>query len=46
MKSPKYPARKHVEAPRRASKIGPDQDVPVRDHRLMLVLTPMGLAKV
>jgi hypothetical protein len=38
--------RQQVEALRRAAEIGPPQDVPVRDHRLTLVLPPMGLAVV
>ena len=46
MGSPKYPTRQQVRALRSASQIGPAQDVPVRDHRLTLVLPPMGLAVV
>jgi xylan 1,4-beta-xylosidase len=44
MGSPKYPTRQQVEALQRAAEIGPPQKVPVRDHRLTLVLPPMGLA--
>ena len=46
MGSPKYPTPKQVKALRRAAKIGLAQDVPVRNHRLTLVLPPMGLAVV
>ncbi len=44
MGSPKYPTHQQVEALRRASEIGPPQDLPVRDGRLTLTLPPMGLA--
>lgn len=46
MGSPKYPTPQQVKMLRRASKIGPAQDVPLRDHRLTLMLPPMGLAVV
>lgn len=46
MGSPKYPTRRQVEVLRRAAKIAPARDVPLRDHRLTLTLPPMGLAVV
>ncbi len=46
MGSPKYPTHQQVEALRRASRIGPPQDVPIRGSRLSLTLPPMGLALV
>ena len=46
MGSPKYPTPQQVKALRRASKIGPAEDVPVRNHQLTIVLPPMGLAVV
>jgi xylan 1,4-beta-xylosidase len=46
MGSPKYPTHDQIEALRRASEIGPAQDVPLRDHHLSLDLPPMGLAVV
>ena len=46
MGSPQFPTAQQVEALRHAAAIGPAQDVAVRDHRLTLVLPPMGLAVV
>ncbi len=46
MGSPKYPTHQQIEALRRASEIGPAQNVLVRNHRVTVVLPPMGLAVV
>ena len=46
MGSPKFPTRQQIEELRRASDIGPPQDVAIRDHQLRLTLPPMGLAVV
>ena len=46
MGSPKYPTQAQIEALRKASDPGLAEDVPIRDHKLTLVLPPMGLAVV
>lgn len=46
MGSPKDPTRSQVEALRRASRIGPPQDIEVRNHELRLEIPPMGLAVI
>jgi xylan 1,4-beta-xylosidase len=46
MGSPKFPTREQIKALRVAAEIGPEQDVPVTDDRLTLVLPPKGLAVV
>ncbi|HEX4309294.1 MAG TPA: glycosyl hydrolase family 39 [Acidobacteriaceae bacterium] len=44
MGSPAYPTQAQIEALRKASEPGPDEDVAIRDHKLTLTLPPMGLA--
>jgi len=44
MGSPAYPTQSQIEALRRAADPGPAEDVLIRDHKLTLVLPPMGLA--
>ena len=46
MGSPKYPTQAQIEALRKAADSGQAEDVPIRDHKLTLVLPPMGLAVV
>jgi xylan 1,4-beta-xylosidase len=44
MGSPAWPTQAQIEELRRASETGSAEDVPIRDHKLTLVLPPMGLA--
>jgi xylan 1,4-beta-xylosidase len=44
MGSPAYPTQAQIEALRKASELGSEEDVPIRDHKLTLTLPPMGLA--
>ena len=46
MGSPAYPTRAQITALQHASEIGQEEDVPVRDGLITLVLPPMGLAVV
>jgi len=46
MGSPKYPTQAQIEELRKASDPGPAEEMPIRDHKLTLVVPPMGLAVV
>jgi xylan 1,4-beta-xylosidase len=44
MGSPAFPTQAQIEELRKASETGPAEEMPIRDHKLTLVLPPMGLA--
>ena len=46
MGSPSYPTQAQIESLRKASELGPEEDLPIRDHKVTVVLPPMGLAVI
>jgi len=46
MGSPAYPTEDQVEELRKASELGPPEEMPIKGHRLTLTLPPMGLAVI
>jgi xylan 1,4-beta-xylosidase len=46
MGSPADPTREQITELRKASEVGPPEDLAIRDHRLVVTLPPMGLAVV
>jgi len=44
--SPAWPTEDQIDLLRKASELGPPEEVPIRNHRLTLILPPMGLAVI
>ena len=46
MGSPAYPSEDQIDDLRKASDLGPPEELPIHGHRLTLTLPPMGLAVI
>jgi xylan 1,4-beta-xylosidase len=46
MGSPAFPTEEQIEDLRKASEVGAPEEVAIRDHRVTVTVTPMGLVVV
>ena len=46
MGSPKYPTQVQIDELRKDADVGPPEEMPIHNHRLVLTLPPMGLAVI